>query len=75
MKVFKLKESKKGTQTFEGFGHFTGKEKQHIITRFDGEWELWDWDGTDIGVEELNRYFRMSYDREPEIMRKAYIKE
>jgi hypothetical protein len=67
--IYTLKEGN-SKQTFEGFRAFKAAKspKYLIIAIFDGESDLYEWDSSDLGVEELLRYYRYSYDREPEMI-------
>lgn len=58
--IFTVKERGK-KQTFEGFGTYRNRTEHILITYFCGEIELFDWDGTELGVEELKRYYRSTY--------------
>lgn len=56
--TFTLKHGKQIDQ-FEGFQNYTGKSSHMLIVMEDGEPNLYDWDGSDSGVEELKRYFKL----------------
>ena len=71
--IFKLVEKKK-VQTFAGFRQFTGKAAGMIAALYQGEWDYWDWDGTDMGLEELLRLYRFMYNGDEPKRVKKYMK-
>lgn len=64
--IFKVKiDGATKAQTFEGFGSFSGS-RHALAVRQDGEWEFYDWDGTEEGVDELGRMFRLTTGQDPD---------
>ncbi len=50
--------SGKNVYVYNGVQNYTGKTGHMLIMMFDGEPDLYDWDGTEEGVAELKRYYR-----------------
>lgn len=66
MTIYSIIDGNHEPQTFEGFQHYKpGVPGILCVTTFDGEQDLWLLDDL-RAVEELLRYFRMSWGREPQ---------
>lgn len=70
--IFKVKDGR-STQTFEGFKFFRSKSQNALAAYIEGEWELWAWDGTELGVSELERYYRSEWGEEVRIIKLTRI--
>lgn len=66
--IFKLK-SGKNVFHFNGFQSYTGKNEFMLIVLFDGEPDLYDWDGSDSSIEEVKRYYKKLHEVEVKVLR------
>ncbi len=69
---FKCKDGKK-TTIYVGFQSYTGKQTHMLIVFIDDEPELYDWDGTQVAVSELKRYYKERDGRDVTPLRYAEV--